>query len=237
MDGTRALTIDCPTFSSRDFPRPVDRRPPSFVQALPFSEACERNKAPILAVLQRWLGRQGGVVLEIGAGTGQHAVHFARHLPQLGWQPTEQPENLAALAARVALEGSSNLLSPLELDVGQAAWPCEYDSVDAVFTANTLHIVSWPQVQALFRGVGRVLRDDGLLIVYGPFRYGGQFTSHSNALFDETLRMRDAASGIRDFEAVDALAAAEGLRLVEDCAMPANNQALVWRRARGGRPG
>jgi len=205
------------------------------VQALPFSEACERNKAPILAVLQRWLGRQGGVVLEIGAGTGQHAVHFARHLPQLGWQPTEQPENLAALAARVALEGSSNLLAPLELDVGQAAWSCGYDSVDAVFTANTLHIVSWPQVQALFRGVGRVLRDDGLLVVYGPFRYGGQFTSHSNAAFDEALRLRDAASGIRDFEAVDALAAAAGLRLVEDCAMPANNQTLVWRRPRDGR--
>jgi SAM-dependent methyltransferase len=212
----------------------VDRHPPPFVQALPFSEACERNKAPILEVLQRWLGRQAGFVLEIGAGTGQHAVHFARHLPRLSWQPTEQPENLAALAARAALEGSSNLLAPLALEVGQAVWPCESDSVDAVFTANTLHIVSWPQVKALFRGVGRVLRDDGLLVVYGPFRYGGQFTSHSNAVFDETLRVRDSAGGIRDFEAVDALAAAGGLRLVEDCAMPANNQTLVWRRARGG---
>jgi hypothetical protein len=87
-------------------------------------------------------------------------------------------------------------------------------------------------VQALFRGAGRVLRDEGLLIVYGPFRYGGQFTSHSNAVFDEALRSRDALSGIRDFEAVDALAAAQGLRLVEDCAMPANNQALVWQRSR-----
>lgn len=212
--------------------RPVDRQPPPFAQALPYSEACERNKRPILEVLQRWLGRQRGVVLEVGAGTGQHCVHFARHLPQLGWQPTEQSGNLAALAARVSLEGSSNLLPPLELEVTQAAWPCEYDSVDAVYTANTLHIISWPQVQALFRGVGRVLRDDGLLVVYGPFRYGGQFTSHSNALFDESLRLRDAASGIRDFEAVDALAAAEGLRLVEDCAMPANNQTLVWRRPR-----
>jgi SAM-dependent methyltransferase len=211
----------------------VDRQPPPFAQALPFSEACERNKGHILEVLQRWLGRQRGVVLEVGAGTGQHAVHFAHHLPKLSWQPTEQPENLAALAARVSLEGSSNLLPPLELEVTQAAWPCEYDSVDAVFTANTLHIISWPQVQALFRGVRRVLRDDGLLVVYGPFRYGGQFTSHSNAVFDESLRLRDAASGIRDFEAVDALAAAEGLRLVEDCAMPANNQTLVWRRPRG----
>jgi SAM-dependent methyltransferase len=200
------------------------------VQPLPFSEACERNKGPILEVLKRWLGHQAGVVLEIGAGTGQHAVHFARNLPRLSWQPTERLESLASLAARIEVEGSCNLLAPLELDVEQVAWSCDADSVDAVYTANTLHIVSWPQVQALFRGVGRVLREEGLLIVYGPIRYGGQFTSHSNAVFDEALRSRDPLSGIRDFEAVDALAAAQGLRLVEDCAMPANNQALVWRR-------
>jgi SAM-dependent methyltransferase len=209
----------------------MEGRSPAFVQPLPFSVACERNKGPLLEVLQRWLGPEAGLVLEIGAGTGQHAVHFARGLPQLSWQPTEQFENLSALAARVALEGPCNLLAPLELDVEHATWPCDADSVDAVFTANTLHIVSWPQVQALFRGVGRVLRDDGLLIVYGPFRYGGQFTSHSNAAFDADLRQRDPASGIRDFEAVDALAAAQGLRIVEDHAMPANNQTLVWRRA------
>jgi SAM-dependent methyltransferase len=206
-------------------------RPPLFVQSLPFSEACERNKAPILAVLQRWLARQAGVVLEIGAGTGQHAVHFARHLPRLSWQPSERLEHLAALRARIEVEGSCNLLAPFELDVEHGDWPCGADSFDAVYTANTLHIVSWPQVQALFRGVGRVLREQGLLIVYGPFRYGGQFTSHSNAVFDEALRSRDPLSGIRDFEAVDALAAAQGLALVEDCAMPANNQALVWRRS------
>ncbi len=206
-------------------------RPPLFVQSLPFSEACERNKAPILAVLQRRLARQAGVVLEIGAGTGQHAVHFARHLPRLSWQPSERLEHLAALRARIEVEGSCNLLAPFELDVEHGDWPCGADSFDAVYTANTLHIVSWPQVQALFRGVGRVLREQGLLIVYGPFRYGGQFTSHSNAVFDEALRSRDPLSGIRDFEAVDALAAAQGLALVEDCAMPANNQALVWRRS------
>jgi SAM-dependent methyltransferase len=210
----------------------MHQRPPSFVQSLPFSEACERNKGPVLDVLQRWLGGQAGVVLEIGAGTGQHAVHFARHLPQLSWQPTERLEHLAALTARIEVEGSSNLLAPLELDVEQGTWPCDADSVDAVYTANTLHIASWPQVQALFRGVGRVLRDDGLLIVYGPFRYGGQFTSHSNSMFDAALRTRDPLSGIRDFESVDALAAAQGMRLVEDCAMPANNQTLVWRRSR-----
>jgi len=208
----------------------MNRRPPAFVQSLPFSEACERNKGPILEVLQRWLRNQAGMVLEIGAGTGQHAVHFARNLPRMSWQPTERLESLAALAARVEVEGSSNLLAPAELDVEQGAWPCDAESVDAVYTANTLHIVSWPQVQALFRGVDRILRDDGLLVVYGPFRYGGQFTSHSNAVFDAALRARDPLSGIRDFEAVDSLAVAQGLRLVEDCAMPANNQALVWRR-------
>ena len=208
----------------------MSRRSPSFVQSLPFSEACERNKEPILGVLQRYLGHQAGLVLEIGAGTGQHAVHFARNLPHLSWQPTEQLEHLVALTARIELEGACNLLAPLELDVEQATWPCDADSIDAVYTANTLHIVSWPQVQALFRGASGVLRDEGLLIVYGPFRYGGQFTSHSNAVFDEALRSRDPLSGIRDFEAVDALAAAQGLGLVEDCAMPANNQTLVWRR-------
>ena len=210
----------------------MHQSPHSFVQPLPFSEACERNKGPILDVLQRWLAHQTGVVLEIGAGTGQHAVHFARNLPRLSWQPSERLEHLATLGARIEVEGSCNLLAPFELDVEQGDWPCGADSVDAVYTANTLHIVSWPQVQALFRGVGRVLRDEGFLIVYGPFRYGGQFTSHSNAVFDEALRARDPLSGIRDFAAVDALAAAQGLRLVEDCAMPANNQTLVWRRSR-----
>ena len=206
-------------------------RPKPFVQPLPYSEACERNKEPILAVLRRYLAETAGLVLEIGAGTGQHAVHFARHLPQLTWQPTDQAEELATLTARVGFEGPCNLLPPLELDVADRRWPCDSDSVDAVFSANTLHIMDWKHVQALFRGVGRVLRPEGLLIVYGPFRYSGQYTSHSNHAFDDVLRRRDPASGIRDFEAVDALAAAQALALVEDVAMPANNQTLVWRKA------
>ena len=208
----------------------TEERSPQFVQPLPFSEACDRNKGPILEVLRRWLGESPGLVVEIGSGTGQHAVHFARHLQQLSWQPTETPGNLAGLNARVGVEGPCNLLPPLELDVVQHDWPCVADGADAVFTANTLHIMSWPEVQALFRGVGRVLRDEGLLIVYGPFRYGGQYTSYSNASFDEALRSRDPASGIRDFEALDALAVQQGLSLVADEAMPANNQTLVWRK-------
>ena len=211
-------------------PAPPDPRPTAFVQSLPFSEACERNKGPILEVLRRWLGDTAGLVVEIGSGTGQHAVHFARHLPQLTWQPTDQAENLTSLINRIGVDGPCNLLPPLELDVAQSQWPCDADSADAVFTANTLHIVDWRHVQALFRGVGRILRPEGLLVVYGPFRYGGQYTSHSNHAFDDSLRRRDPASGIRDFEAVDALATAQGLLLQEDAAMPANNQTLVWRK-------
>jgi SAM-dependent methyltransferase len=219
-------------------PPPVEAGtlPPAFVSSLPFSEACERNKGPILEVLRRHLATTQGVVLEVGAGTGQHAVHMARHLPGLTWQPTEQAMHLAMLSARISLEKVPNLLLPLELDVAQTEWPCGRDDIDAVFTANTFHIMSWSQVQAFFRGAGQVLRADGLLLVYGPFRYAGQFTSHSNHTFDDALRARDPASGIRDFEAVNELAAAQGLLLLEDAAMPANNQTLVWRRAQGGRP-
>jgi len=208
----------------------TEDRSPQFVQPLPFSEACERNKGPILEVLRRWLGESPGLVVEIGSGTGQHAVHFARHLQQLSWQPTETPGNLAGLNARVGVEGPCNLLPPLELDVVQHDWPCVADGADAVFTANTLHIMSWPEVQALFRGGRRVLSEKGLLIVYGPFRYGGHYTSYRNASFDEALRSRDPASGIRDVEALDALAVQQGLSLVADEAMPANNQTLVWRK-------
>jgi SAM-dependent methyltransferase len=204
--------------------------PARIAHALPFSEACERNKGPILDVLRRWLGASPGIVLEIGSGTGQHAVHFARHLPQLTWQPTEQAAHLAALAARISAEGPCNLLPPLELDAARVPWPSDDDGVDAVFTANTFHIMPWPEVQAFFRGVARVLRHDGLLFVYGPFRYGGQYTSYSNQSFDAALRDRDPRSGIRDFEALDTLAVAAGLALLEDAAMPANNQTLVWRK-------
>jgi SAM-dependent methyltransferase len=201
-----------------------------FVHTLPFSEACERNKGPLLEVLQCWLPGSPRFVFEVGSGTGQHAVYFSRQMPHLTWQPTEQAENLTLLEARISREGPPNLLPPLELDVEQNDWPLGADSADAVFTANTLHILSWTQVQAFFRGVGPLLRDDGLLMIYGPFRYGGQYTSHTNVAFDKSLKAIDPKSGIRDFEAVDALAVKHGLVLVEDRAMPANNQTLVWRK-------
>jgi SAM-dependent methyltransferase len=193
---------------------------------LPFSEACERNKDPILAVLLEAFADCSRVV-EIGAGTGQHAVHFAHHLPHLEWQPTDRAEWLEGLAARVAAEGPPNLIAPVELDVLRQPWPPLRG--DAVFSANTLHIMSWPAVEALFAGLGRVLEPDGVLAVYGPFRYRGAFTTPSNAEFDAMLRERDPASGVRDFEAVNALAEAGGLTLQADYPMPANNQLLLWR--------
>jgi SAM-dependent methyltransferase len=196
--------------------------------ALPCSEACERNKGPILAILKNLLAAPG-LVLEIGAGTGQHAVHFARHLPHLEWLPTDRGEWLDALRERVRREGLPNLRAPIELDVNSNRWAIE--SADAVYSANTLHIMAWPEAEAFFRGVGRTLAPRGRLAVYGPFRFEGNDTSASNAEFDAYLRRRDAASGIRDFEAVDALAAAVGLQLAANHAMPANNQLLVWRKS------
>ncbi len=193
---------------------------------LPFSEACERNKGPILEVLRSAFAGCTSVV-EIGSGTGQHAVHFARHLPHLQWQPTDRAEYLPDLAVRIAEEGPPNLSSPVELDVLAEPWPAVRG--DAVFSANTLHIMSWVGVEAFFSRLPRVLERGGVLAIYGPFKYGGRFTTESNAAFDAMLRERDPQSGLRDFEAVDALAEAAGLKLETDHAMPANNQLLVWR--------
>ena len=194
---------------------------------LAISDACERNTGPILEVLRTAFAGCTRVV-EIGSGTGQHAVHFACHLPHLSWQPTDRVDYLAGLAARVAAEGPPNLASPVELDVLQLPWPAVRG--DAVFSANTLHIMSWPAVKALFAGLPRMLETGGMLAIYGPFKYGGRFTTESNAAFDAMLRERDPQSGLRDFEAVNALAEGVGLKLSADHAMPANNQLLVWEK-------
>ncbi len=197
---------------------------------LPVSDACERNKDPILAVLRACFAARSRV-LEIGSGTGQHAVYFARHLPHLTWHPTEQLNYLPDLAARIRLEGGANLRPPTVLDVRQAVWPAR--SVDAVFTANTLHIMSWDAVGALYRGVAQVLAPGGLLCVYGPFSYGGQYTSESNRAFDRMLRERDPLSGIRDLEALRELAAPLGLSLVADHDLPVNNRLLEFEKEPG----
>jgi cyclopropane fatty-acyl-phospholipid synthase-like methyltransferase len=191
------------------------------------SEACERNKGPILEVLRREFAAQRAV-LEIGSGTGQHAVHFAAHLPHLTWQPSEVATLLPPLAERVRLEGPPKLQAPIALDVCEHPWPVA--AVDAIFSANTLHIMGPEAVAEFFRGVGAVLTPEGVLSVYGPFNYQGRYTSESNAQFDLWLKARDPRSAIRDFETVDALAQQQGLTLSADHAMPANNRTLVWRR-------
>jgi SAM-dependent methyltransferase len=192
------------------------------------SEACERNKDPILRVLANVLVRSR-VVLEIGSGTGQHAVHFATHLPHLTWQPSDRADYLPDLRGRIAHDGPSNLRPAIEVDVHNLPWPV--GPVDAIFTANTLHIMEWAAVEDLFRGTSSVLSAPGVFCIYGPFRYAGRYTSASNAEFDKYLRARDPRSGIRNFEDVNILAVEQGLHLLEDHAMPANNQLLVWRKA------
>lgn len=192
----------------------------------PFAPSCERNQGPILDVLQRHLAGTRRV-LEVGSGTGQHAVHFAAAMPWLVWQSSDRADYLPGIAAWRDDAALPNTPPALELDV-DGPWPDA--RFDAVFTANSLHIMGWPQVEAFFAGIDKVLKKNGLLIVYGPFNYGGEFTSDSNRAFEQWLKDRDPASGIRDFEAVDALARAIGLALAEDNAMPANNRCLVWRR-------
>ena len=192
-----------------------------------FSQAAENNKEPIVSVL-RDVFKEVRQVLEIASGTGQHAVHFARALPRLTWLSSDLVANLDDIRERLARDGVANAPPPLALDVTERPGPAL--KVDGVFAANCLHIMSWAEVGHLFGGIGEVLDPGGTACLYGPFKYGGAFTTESNARFDAHLKRRDAAGGIRYFEAVDTLARAQGLHLIRDAAMPANNQLLVWRR-------
>lgn len=193
----------------------------------PYAASCEENREPILAVLNGLLqDRQH--VLEIGSGTGQHAVYFGEQFPQLIWQTSDQFEYHTGIKAWLQDVKLPNVVEPLLLDVRQAIWPDL--TVDAVFSANTLHIMSWEAVQACFAGVGRLLPNGGLFIVYGPFNYAGQFTSASNARFDQWLKQRDPDSGIRNFEDLNVLAAKAGMKLQADYTMPVNNRILVWQK-------
>jgi cyclopropane fatty-acyl-phospholipid synthase-like methyltransferase len=195
----------------------------------PYSESCDQNREPILAVLREALA-DSSYVLEIGSGTGQHAVYFGTQLPHLRWQTADLPLHHPGIRAWLDDAALPNVLPPIALDVGETRW--RSGRYDAVFSANTLHIMSEPAVAAFFAGVGAVLEPGGVLVVYGPFNYNGQYTSQSNARFDDWLKQRDPASGVRDFEAVDALALAQGLVLQQDIAMPANNRSLVWKKPR-----
>lgn len=191
----------------------------------PFSQACENNKAPILSVLEQAFA-EAESVLEIGSGTGQHAVWFAGHLPHLLWQPSDQEVNLAGMQLWFDEAALANLLPPVALDVTQPHWPVR--QTDAIFTANTLHIMAWDAVQAFFARVPEVLAPGGKLCVYGPFNYNGAYTSESNAHFDQWLAEQCPVSAIRDFEHVNRLAEEAGLSLIADHAMPANNRLLEW---------
>jgi cyclopropane fatty-acyl-phospholipid synthase-like methyltransferase len=193
---------------------------------LPHSEACERNKVPILAELQpRWGSTRR--VFEIGSGTGQHAVFFAQAMPGWIWQCSDVPAHLPSLRQRIDAACLPNLPEPLAWDVNQ---PRPSGGFDAVFTANTLHIMGWAEVQRLFDALAALLVDGGIFSAYGPFNDAGRFTSDSNARFDAALRAADPRRGIRDLRSVDALAQTAGLRLLCDSAMPANNRCVSWQR-------
>jgi SAM-dependent methyltransferase len=192
----------------------------------PYAESCEKNKEPILAVLKEIFAERKRV-LEIASGTGQHAVHFGRELPHLIWQPSELAQQLPGIQTWLDEAQLPNVLPPLAIDVNDTRWPVA--TADAIFNANTVHIISWPEVERLFAHIERVLSPGGYVCLYGPYNYGGNFTSKSNASFDTWLKSRDPNSGVRDFEAVSRLAATHGLYLLRDIAMPSNNRMLVWR--------
>ncbi|MEO6926227.1 MAG: DUF938 domain-containing protein [Rhodanobacter sp.] len=194
----------------------------------PHSPSCERNREPILDVLGEYFADRRHV-LEIGSGTGQHAVYFAAALPQLTWQSSDRVEGLAGIRAWLADAALPNTPAPLALDV-TGNWPL--GPFDAVFSANTLHIMAWPEVQQCFAQLPAITSSDAVLVIYGPFNVQGRYSSDSNAAFDQWLKARGAHMAIRDTEAVDALAEAAGFILIEDRAMPANNRCRVWRRAK-----
>jgi cyclopropane fatty-acyl-phospholipid synthase-like methyltransferase len=191
----------------------------------PYSESCEQNRAPILDVLRVELAGSSRL-LEIGSGTGQHAVYFAPEFPDLLWQTSDVDALHPGIQAWLDDAVLKNVLPPLALDVRRDAWPA--DRYDAIFSANTVHIMAWPDVECLFAGVGEILECGGVFCLYGPFNYHGSYTSESNARFDGWLKARDPASGIRDFEALQTLAEKAGMELKEDYEMPANNRTLVW---------
>ena len=193
----------------------------------PFSQACENNKGPILSVLKR-VFHSPCEVLEIGSGTGQHAVYFAEHLPHVTWQPSDQVVHLPGIDLWINEAKLKNIKAPLALDINQKPWPVL--GIDAVFTANTLHILSWESVQVFIESLGEVMCPGAIFCCYGPFNVGGAYTSESNARFDVWLKQQNPLSAIRDLEAVKSLAGDAGIKLKEDIEMPANNKLLIWEK-------
>ncbi len=194
----------------------------------PFSESSEQNKDPILAVL-REVFSDSRRVLEIGSGTGQHAIYFGKNLPSVTWHTSDVIDNHPGIHAWLNESSLENVKPPLKLDVSNVQWQ-EMEFFDGIFSANTVHIMHWHNVIDMFAGAGQVLTVGGMYCLYGPFNYNGQYTSQSNASFDQWLKTRDPGSGIRDFEALNKLALDAGLQLIKDYEMPANNRLLVWKK-------
>lgn len=193
----------------------------------PFSEACERNSGPILEIIKPLL-KTTKHLLEIGSGTGQHAVFFAEKLPHLTWHTSDQKQNHDGILSWINDSDAPNIIPPVSLNVLTDPWPTQ--QFDAIFSANTAHIMPWSAVQSMIAGVASKLNDGGIFILYGPFNYNGEFTSHSNQQFETWLKSQDPSMGIRDFEAVNKLAEESGLKLLQDTAMPANNRLLIWKK-------
>ena len=192
---------------------------------LPFAEACEQNKLAIFDVIKPYLR---GEVLEIGSGTGQHAVFFSNQVPEMRWQTSDLATSLPGIEAWIEDSNLPNLAAPIALDVlGQ--WP--QHQYDFIFSANCFHIMDRAAVVKSIGGVGACLKPGGVFALYGPFNYKGSYTSESNARFDQFLKKRDPGSGIKDFEWLDELALEVQLELLEDAAMPANNRILIWRKS------
>ncbi len=194
---------------------------------IPYSEACERNKDPILTVISDYLDRSK-CVLEIGTGTGQHAIYFSQVKPHLRWQTSDQSHYLSGIEAQLDVARVGNVKHPVLLDVKQECWFKHEQRFDLIYTANTFHIMADDEVEAFFERLNTVMNKTCFLVVYGPFKYEGMFTSESNAAFDLRLRDRGVGSAIRDFEWVNQLAVDSGLTLIRDVKMPANNQCLIW---------
>jgi cyclopropane fatty-acyl-phospholipid synthase-like methyltransferase len=194
----------------------------------PFSQACENNKKPILDILTRVFAKQKKVI-EIGSGTGQHAVYFAKYLPFLTWQTSDLSINHQGINQWIDDFPTPNIIRPIEIDL--TVIQSFSETVDAIYSANTLHIISWQLVQQFFKMLELNLSLNGVVSIYGPFNYQGNYTSESNASFDLWLKERDKQSGIRDFEAIVLLAKKAGLILKEDIEMPANNRMLIFKKA------
>lgn len=191
----------------------------------PFSPSSEENKHVILEVIHKWLNNSK-TVLEIASGTGQHAVHYAEKMPYLTWQTSDLLESHPGIDLWIKESGLTNIHPPLKINVSEDNWPEE--TYDAVYSANSFHIMSKENVVDFFNHVSKVLNSAGLVIIYGPFNYNGQFTSPSNANFDIWLKQRNENSGIKDFEFCNDLALKTGLKLVDDIDMPQNNRILIW---------